>query len=53
MGGGDAKAANTWEQPNRVRPQPGKATIADGGAGVTVRVPAPGFAAVRFATEAR
>jgi alpha-L-arabinofuranosidase len=51
-GGGDVKAANTWEQPNRVRPQPGKATAGDGGS-VSVRVPAPGFAAVRFATEAR
>ena len=52
MGGGDVKAANTWEQPDRVRPRPGRATITDDGA-VTTRLPAPGFAAVRFATEAR
>jgi alpha-N-arabinofuranosidase len=52
LGGGDPKAANTWEQPDRVRPRAGRATVNDAGA-VTTRLPAPGFAAVRFTTEAR
>ena len=47
LGGGDVKATNTWEQPDTVTPQSGKATVNDDG-GVTVTVPAPGLAVVRL-----
>jgi len=46
MGGGDVKAANTWENPNRVAPTRGSAAVNATG-GLSVRVPAPGLAVVR------
>ena len=45
MGGVDVKAANTWDQPNLVKPFSGKATVINGG--VHVKIPAPGMAVVR------
>jgi alpha-N-arabinofuranosidase len=50
MGGADPKAANTWEEPNRVFTTAGTAAIlADGG--VRMHLPAPGFGMVRVKTD--
>jgi alpha-N-arabinofuranosidase len=49
LGGGDVKAANTWENQEIVKPYPGKATIVDGGVHVTI--PAPGLAVVRVSVS--
>ncbi len=46
LGGGDVKAANSWEQPNRVKPMAGNAVLDDTGALQTI-VPAPGLTIVR------
>ena len=46
LGGGDVKATNTWENPDAVKPQGGKAESV--GRGVKVTVPAPGLAVVRL-----
>jgi alpha-L-arabinofuranosidase len=51
LGGDDVKAGNTWEQPDRIQPRSGQATVVDGR--VRTRLPAPGFAAVCFSTEGR
>jgi alpha-N-arabinofuranosidase len=45
MGGGDVKAANIWEMPERVKPFAGQAAI--DGNGLRVQIPAPGLAVVR------
>jgi alpha-N-arabinofuranosidase len=45
MGGGDVKAANTWEQPNLVKPVAGKPELVDGV--LRIEVPAPGLSVVR------
>ncbi len=47
MGGGDVKAANSWEQPDLVKPVAGRAWINDDG-DVQVNVPAPGLAVLRL-----
>lgn len=49
LGGGDVKAENTWDAPNRVTPRQGEAGFTEDGA-LQVRVPAPGLAVVRAAT---
>ena len=46
LGGGDVKQANTWDDPHRVVPVRGAATIDDRGA-LQIRIPAPGLAVVR------
>jgi alpha-N-arabinofuranosidase len=51
LGGGDLKAANCWDDPNRVVPVPGTARITETG-GLAIRVPAPGLAVVRAALGA-
>jgi alpha-N-arabinofuranosidase len=48
LGGDDVKAANSWEQPNRVVPVQGSAFLDEEGR-LEVRVPAPGLAVVRAA----
>lgn len=48
LGGGDVKAANTWDEPNRVTPVAAEAALLENGA-IRVRVPAPGLAVVRAA----
>jgi alpha-N-arabinofuranosidase len=45
MGGGDVKAANTWEMPERVKPFAGQAAM--DGNGLRIQIPAPGLAVVR------
>jgi alpha-N-arabinofuranosidase len=52
MGGRDLKAANTWDNPNTVRPAKGKA-MAGGDGGLSVTIPAPGLAVVRAQTAGR
>jgi alpha-N-arabinofuranosidase len=52
LGGGDVKAANSWEQPDRVKPAPGEARLSDDGR-IQVRVPAPGLAVVRAELASR
>ena len=49
LGGGDVKAANTWERPNAVVPSRGEAFLADNVA--RVRVPSPGMAVLRLNTR--
>jgi alpha-N-arabinofuranosidase len=49
MGGGDVKAANTWETPDRVKPITGFAKLIPGGAQFTM--PAPGFAVLRLGVK--
>jgi alpha-N-arabinofuranosidase len=51
LGGGDVKAANTWNRQDIVKPAPGTAAIIEGGGQVTI--PAPGLAVVRAAVAAR
>ncbi|HXT34963.1 MAG TPA: alpha-L-arabinofuranosidase C-terminal domain-containing protein, partial [Chloroflexota bacterium] len=46
LGGGDVKAVNSWEDPHRVVPTQGSASLTDEGR-ARVRVPAPGLAVVR------
>jgi len=46
LGGGNVKQANTWDDPHRVVPVRGEATIDDRGA-LQIRIPAPGLAVVR------
>lgn len=46
LGGGDVKAANSWELPDRVKPVQGHAELNSDG-GITVRVPAPGLTVLR------
>ena len=46
LGGGDVKAANSWENPHAVRPRTGRAVLHEGD--VRVRVPAPGMAVVNL-----
>jgi alpha-L-arabinofuranosidase len=48
MGGGDVKAANSWDAPNRVALMRGVAELTELGE-LRVRVPAPGLAVVRVA----
>ncbi len=50
MGGGDVKAANSWEHPDRVSVTSGKADLVDGA--VRLTVPAPGLAVVRLSVSA-
>jgi alpha-N-arabinofuranosidase len=50
LGGGDVKAANTWDQPQRVEPRHVQAVLAEGTLRVTV--PAPGLCVVRVALVA-
>ena len=45
LGGDDVKAANTWEQPDRVKPIRSRAAIGDAGL-LHVAVPAPGLTMV-------
>jgi alpha-N-arabinofuranosidase len=45
IGGGDVKAANSWQQPDVVVPVTGKGSVVDGK--LRVSVPAPGLAVVR------
>ena len=52
LSGSDPKAANTWEQPNLVVPMPGTARLMEGG-GVSLTVPALGFAVLRARITAR
>jgi alpha-N-arabinofuranosidase len=49
LGGGDVKAANTWENQDIVKPFTGKAAIVGGGVHVTI--PAPGLAVVRISVS--
>lgn len=49
LGGDDVKAANTWEQPERIRPLRAQATIDEGA--LRVAVPAPGLTVVRVELE--
>jgi alpha-L-arabinofuranosidase len=51
MGGGDVKAANSWEHSDVVKPVAGKGAI-DGG-NLRLTVPAPGMAVVRMETAKR
>jgi alpha-N-arabinofuranosidase len=51
MGGGDVKAANTWEIPDRVKPFTANATVDNGG--VQIQIPAPGLAVVRCQIKGR
>jgi alpha-N-arabinofuranosidase len=46
LGGDDVKVANTWEQPDRVKPSRARATIDDAGL-LHVVVPAPGLTTVQ------
>ncbi|HVC79928.1 MAG TPA: alpha-L-arabinofuranosidase C-terminal domain-containing protein [Chloroflexota bacterium] len=46
LGGGDVKAANSWEDPHRVVPVQGSAALTEENR-LRVRVPAPGLAVVR------
>jgi alpha-N-arabinofuranosidase len=48
LGGGDPKAANSWENPDLIRPK--KATVNAQARSATITVPAPGFAAVTLKT---
>ena len=48
FGGGDVKAANSWDEPHRVGARSGRAELSETG-GLRVHVPAPGFAVVRVA----
>jgi alpha-N-arabinofuranosidase len=50
LGGGDVKAANTWDTPNRVEPTRGFARVGTEGH-LLARVPAPGLAVVRATLE--
>ena len=52
LAGTDAKAANTWENPNVLAPKAGTATLTETG-GISVTVPALGFVALRALTAAR
>jgi alpha-N-arabinofuranosidase len=52
MGGDDPKAANTWDEPNRVGLQSIKAIVTSDG-GLQFTVPKTGFAVVRVKTEVR
>jgi alpha-L-arabinofuranosidase len=52
LGGGDVKAANTWEQPDLIKPVAGKAELLDNGS-VRVIVPAPGLAVVHTSLKTR
>jgi alpha-N-arabinofuranosidase len=45
MGGGDLKAANTWEHPDTVKPSPAQAIMVN--RGLRVHLPAPGLLVVR------
>jgi alpha-N-arabinofuranosidase len=45
MGGGDVKAANSWDQPDLVKPTAGKTTLISGG--IQIEIPAPGMSVVR------
>ena len=47
FGNHDIKAANTWEQPDHIKPVPGEATITHEGE-VHVQVPGPGLAVIRL-----
>lgn len=51
MGGGDVKAANSWEQPDAVVPVVGKASVVQGR--LRVIVPAPGLAVLRVEVAKR
>jgi alpha-L-arabinofuranosidase len=51
LGGADVKLGNTWEQPDQVRPVPGRATLEQGAARVTV--PGAGLAVITMATRPR
>lgn len=46
LSGNDPKAANTWDNPNRVTPKPGNARLTEKGK-VVLEVPMLGFAALR------
>jgi alpha-N-arabinofuranosidase len=50
LGGGDVKAANSWDAPNRVEPTRGFGKVSAEGR-LQVRVPAPGLAVVRATLE--
>jgi alpha-N-arabinofuranosidase len=47
LGGGDVKAANSWDQPYAVTPGKGEAVLGEDGT-VRVRVPSPGLAVLRI-----
>ncbi len=49
LGGGDVKAANSWEHPHAVSPVRGEAAL-DGGV-ARMRIPAPGLAVLRLETR--
>ena len=49
LGGGDVKAANSWEHPHAVLPVRGEAAL-DGGV-ARMRIPAPGLAVLRLETR--
>jgi alpha-N-arabinofuranosidase len=51
MGGGDVKAANSWEEPGKVKSSAGQAAIEAGT--LRVQIPAPGLAVVRCKVKAR
>ncbi len=46
IGGDDVKAANTWDQPDRVKPLRAQAVIDEDGV-LRVTTPAPGLTVVR------
>ena len=48
LGGGDVKAANTWDDPHRVELRNGRADLTGTGS-IRVQVPAPGLSVVRLA----
>ena len=45
MGGGNVKAANTWEHPDAIKPLPGNAKLTNGK--LQIHVPTPGMAVAR------
>jgi alpha-N-arabinofuranosidase len=52
LSGNDPKAANSWENPNLLVPQPGRAAVSESG-DIRVTVPALGFVSVRSPIEKR
>ncbi len=51
IGGGDVKAANSWEKPNVVKPVAGQATVENGS--LHVQIPSPGLAVLKCSVGAR
>ena len=52
LAGTDPKAANTWDNPNVLVPKEGHAALTETG-GISVTIPALGFAALRAVTQPR